>query len=104
MGKKIQDLLIKGIGFVYHSKISKFFLNFLHSEPVNCVGWTNADEVYSIGDDHIIFKSNLINNEVQKITELPNDLYPTDMHWYPKAVGAGRKTVPDIFVLGSSEG
>ncbi len=76
-----------------------------HLEPVNCVSWTTSDEIYSIGDDHIIYKHNLINNEVIKITELPAELYPTDMHWYPKAVGVGRKGgVPDIFALASSDG
>ena len=71
---------------------------------MNCVGWTTADELYSIGDDHIINKSNLINNEVQKIGELPAELFPTDMHWFPKASTGVRKGVPDIFALASSDG
>ena len=76
-----------------------------HSEPVNCVGWTTADELYSIGDDHIINKSNLVNNEVQKIIELSNEFYPTDMHWFPKTILGGKKSgVPDIFAMGSSDG
>jgi intraflagellar transport protein 80 len=76
-----------------------------HKEPVNCVGWTTADEIYSIGEDHVINKSNLINNEVQKLAELPSDIYPLDMHWFPKASGSGRKAgVPDIFALGSNDG
>lgn len=76
-----------------------------HSDAVNCVGWTTADELYSIGDDHIIVKSNLINNEVQKVTELQADIYPTDMHWFPKAASGGRKSgIPEIFAMGSSDG
>lgn len=76
-----------------------------HSEPVNCVGWTTADEIYSIADDHIINKSNLINNETQKLSELASDIYPTDMHWFPKTSGGGRKAgVPDIFAIGSADG
>lgn len=81
-----------------------------HSEPVNCVGWTTADEIYSISDDHMITKSNLINNEVSKVTELPQDVFPTDMHWFPKtslASGGGpsrRSGVPDIFSMASSDG
>ncbi|RNA13955.1 intraflagellar transport 80 -like protein [Brachionus plicatilis] len=76
-----------------------------HSEPVNCVGWTTADEVYSIGDDHVINKSNLINNEVQKLSDLSSDLFPTDMHWFPKSIGGSKKVgVPDIFVIGSADG
>ena len=74
-----------------------------HSEPVNCVGWTTSDELYSIGDDHVIFKSNLINNEVTKVVELPNDVFPTDMHWFPKASMGGKK-VSDIFAMASSDG
>ena len=76
-----------------------------HTEPVNCVGWTTSDELYSIADDHIINRSNLINNEVQKVAELPNDFYPTDMHWFPKSNNAGKKSgAPDIFAMGSSDG
>lgn len=76
-----------------------------HSEPVNCIGWTTADELYSIGDDHIIKKSNLINNEVQKLIELSNDVFPTDMHWFPKSVGNSKRVgVPDIFVIGTADG
>lgn len=76
-----------------------------HSEPVNCVGWTTADELYSIGEDHIINRSNLINNEVMKVTELSNEIYPIDMHWFPKSAGGGRKAgVPDVFVMASNDG
>ena len=76
-----------------------------HSEPVNCVGWTTSDEIYSIADDHVIYKSNLINNESQKLTELSSDIFPTDMHWFPKSIGGGKKAgVPDVFVIGTSDG
>lgn len=75
-----------------------------HAEPVNCVGWTTADEIYSIGDDHIINKSNLINNEVQKLSELPPEVFPTDMHWFPKSSGGRKGGIPDIFAIGSADG
>ena len=76
-----------------------------HADAVNCVGWTTSDEFYSIGDDHMIYKSNLINNEVQKISELPEEIYAMDMHWFPKTSGGGRKAgAPDIFALASSDG
>ena len=79
--------------------------DYKHTEPVNCVGWTTSDELYSISDDHFIIRSNLIINEVQKIAELPVELYPTDMHWFPKVNIAGKKSgVPDIFAMGSSDG
>lgn len=76
-----------------------------HSEAVNCVGWTTSDEFYSIADDHIINRSNLVNNEVMKVTELPGDFYPTDMHWFPKSNIGGKKIgSPDIFAMGTSDG
>ncbi len=76
-----------------------------HTEPVNCVGWTTSDEFYSIGDDHMINKSNLINAEVQRVAELSNDFYPTDMHWFPKSNAAGKKIgAPDLFALAASDG
>lgn len=76
-----------------------------HTEPVNCVGWTTSDEFYSIGDDHLINKSNLVDAEVQRISELNNDFYPTDMHWFPKSnMGSKKIGAPDIFALGSSDG
>lgn len=76
-----------------------------HLEPVNCVGWTTSDEIYSIGDDHIINKHNLLNNEVVKVSELAGDLYPTDMQWIPKTITPGRKSgPPDLFALASSDG
>lgn len=76
-----------------------------HKEPVNCVGWTTADEIYSIGEDRAVIKSNLINNEAQKLADLPNDVCPLDMHWFPKASGSGRRGgVPDIFAMTANEG
>ena len=62
-----------------------------HSEPVNCIGWTTSDELFSFGDDHLILRSNLVNNEVQKVSEVSNELFPTDMHWFPKSTVAGGK-------------
>jgi intraflagellar transport protein 80 len=76
-----------------------------HADMVNCVGWTNSDELYSIGDDRVILKSNLVNNEVIKISELTSDIYPTDMHWFPKSISGTRTAgVPDILALSLSDG
>jgi intraflagellar transport protein 80 len=76
-----------------------------HHEPVNCVGWTTSDELYSIGEDCIINRSNLINNEVFKVTQLSNEIVPLDMHWFPKSLQGGRKAgAPDIFAMASNDG
>lgn len=78
-----------------------------HTDPVNCVGWTTSDEIYSIGEDRNINKSNLINNEVQKLATLAEDVFPIDMHWFPKssiATGGRRAGAPDIFAMAASDG
>ena len=75
-----------------------------HTELVSSVGWTTPDEVFSAGDDHHIYKWNLINNETTSMLKLPEDVYPTDMHWFPKAIGGGKKAGSDIFVLCSTDG
>ena len=40
------------------------------------------------------------------MTELSSDLYPTDMHWFPKTNMGNNKKIgsPDIFAMGSSDG
>jgi intraflagellar transport protein 80 len=88
-----------------------------HADRVDCVGWMSADDLYSVGEDHIIYKYNVVNNELIKIAELAQDLYPLDMHWLPKgaSVGGGgqgsssgaggKRTVgSDLFVLATSDG
>ena len=76
----------------------------VHTELVSCTGWTTPDEVFSSGDDHHIYKWNLINNETTSVMKLPDDVYPTDMHWFPKAAGGGKKGGSDVFVLCSTDG
>ena len=49
----------------------------------------SADDLYSVGEDHIIYKYNVIQNELVKIAELAQDIYPLDMHWVPKGASAG---------------
>uniref|UniRef100_A0A3Q3BNH0 Intraflagellar transport 80 homolog (Chlamydomonas) n=1 Tax=Kryptolebias marmoratus TaxID=37003 RepID=A0A3Q3BNH0_KRYMA len=76
----------------------------LFSQLVSCVGWTTADELYSCGEDHQILKWNLLTNEASLVVRLPEDIYPTDLHWFPKTVGGKKQTQADIFVLGSTDG
>ncbi|XP_013386357.1 intraflagellar transport protein 80 homolog isoform X2 [Lingula anatina] len=78
-----------------------------HTEIVTCTGWTTPDEVYSGSDDHQILRWNLLNNECTCLVKLGNDVYPTDLHWFPKSGAGGKKGGSggaDVFVLGSSDG
>jgi intraflagellar transport protein 80 len=88
-----------------------------HADRVDCVGWMSADDLYSVGEDHIIYKYNVVNNELIKIAELAQDLYPLDMHWLPKGASmggggqgsssgaSGKRTIgSDLFVLATSDG
>ena len=75
-----------------------------HSELVSCVGWTTPDECYSGADDHLVLKWNLNSNETTTLVKLPDDVFPTDMHWFPRSAGGGKKAGSDIFVLTSTDG
>lgn len=73
-------------------------------ELVSCVGWTTADELYSCSEDHKILKWNLLTNETSLVVKLPDDLYPVDLHWFPKTVGGKKQNLNEIFVLTSTDG
>uniref|UniRef100_A0A3B5LZU8 Intraflagellar transport 80 homolog (Chlamydomonas) n=1 Tax=Xiphophorus couchianus TaxID=32473 RepID=A0A3B5LZU8_9TELE len=73
-------------------------------ELVSCVGWTTADELYSCSEDHQILKWNLLTNETGLVVRLPDDMYPVDLHWFPKTVGAKKQTQPEISALTSTDG
>ncbi|XP_077987595.1 intraflagellar transport protein 80 homolog [Glandiceps talaboti] len=76
-----------------------------HSELVSCVSWTKADELYSCGDDHQLLKWNLLSDETKQLAKLPNEVYATDIHSFPKAAGPkGKQTQGDVFVLTSTDG
>ncbi|XP_054838569.1 intraflagellar transport protein 80 homolog isoform X2 [Eublepharis macularius] len=75
-----------------------------HKELVSCVGWTTADELYSCSEDHQIIKWNLLTCEATQVAKLPDDIYPIDLHWFPKSVGGKRQTQAENFVLTSSDG
>ncbi|KAB0356811.1 hypothetical protein FD754_000967 [Muntiacus muntjak] len=75
-----------------------------HQELVSCVGWTTAEELYSCSDDHQIVKWNLLTGETSQIVKLPDDIYPIDLHWFPKSLGVKKQTQAEIFVLTSSDG
>ncbi|XP_029472943.1 intraflagellar transport protein 80 homolog isoform X1 [Rhinatrema bivittatum] len=74
-----------------------------HKELVSCLGWTTADELYSCGDDHQILKWNLLTSETIQLVKLP-DIYPIDLHWFPKSVAGKKQIQAETFVLTSSDG
>nr|XP_009666819.1 PREDICTED: intraflagellar transport protein 80 homolog isoform X2 [Struthio camelus australis] len=75
-----------------------------HKELVSCVGWTTADELYSCSDDHQIMKWNLLTSETTQVVKLPDDIYPIDLHWFPRSVGGKKQSYAESFVLTSSDG
>lgn len=98
-----------------------FPTTFRHYGRVDCIGWMSPDDLYSIGEDHIIYKYNSAQNELSKIGELGQDLYALDMHWLPRCTtslnnsgavhgivnsGSGGKSTigSDLFVLATSDG
>ncbi|XP_078419892.1 intraflagellar transport protein 80 homolog isoform X1 [Cetorhinus maximus] len=75
-----------------------------HKELVSCVGWTTADELYSSSDDHQILKWNLLANETVQVVRLAEEIYPIDLHWFPKTTGGKKQIQAEIFVLTSTDG
>uniref|UniRef100_A0A673BIA5 Uncharacterized protein n=1 Tax=Sphaeramia orbicularis TaxID=375764 RepID=A0A673BIA5_9TELE len=71
---------------------------------IYCVGWTTADELYSCSEDHQILKWNLLTSETSQVVRLPEDIYPIDLHWFPKTVGGKKQAQAEIFVLTSTDG
>ncbi|XP_055502337.1 intraflagellar transport protein 80 homolog [Leucoraja erinacea] len=75
-----------------------------HKELVSCVGWTTADELFSSSDDHQILKWNLLTNETVQVVRLAEEIYPIDLHWFPKTTGGKKQIQAEIFVLTSTDG
>ncbi|KAK3513485.1 hypothetical protein QTP70_015507, partial [Hemibagrus guttatus] len=75
-----------------------------HKELVSCVGWITADEVYSCSEDHQILKWNLLTNENSVVVKLQDDIYPIDLHWFPKTIAGKKQALAEIFALTSTDG
>ncbi|XP_062355287.1 intraflagellar transport protein 80 homolog [Cinclus cinclus] len=75
-----------------------------HKDLVSCVGWTTADELYSCSDDHQIMKWNPVTSETTRVVKLPDDVYPLDLHWFPRGIGGKKQSQSESFVLTSSDG
>lgn len=55
-----------------------------HKDFVSAVGWSTSDEVLSCADDHKLLKWNLVTGDTTELATLPDTMYPTDVHWYPR--------------------
>ncbi|XP_007886712.1 intraflagellar transport protein 80 homolog [Callorhinchus milii] len=75
-----------------------------HKDLVSCVGWTTADELYSSSDDHQILKWNLLTSETSQVVKLAEEIYPIDLHWFPKTTGGKKQIQAEICVLTSTDG
>ncbi|RXG60139.1 Intraflagellar transport protein 80-like protein [Armadillidium vulgare] len=74
-----------------------------HTDVVTGVGWMSPDEVYTCGDDHILYQWNLLSNETNKVAEF-GGLYPTELHWLPKGLTQRNKISADTFLLTAADG
>jgi len=98
------NIVVRYDGLVLVYNISFFLQQCLHSELVSCVGWTSPEEVYSAGDDHQILRWNLLTNESSLVVKLNDDVYPTDMQWFPKSGASKKGSASDVFALSSTDG
>ncbi len=84
---------------------TKFFNWHPHSELVSCVAWTTSEELFSCGDDHQILKWKRLSDETSTVANLPNEIFATDIHFFPRGLGGkGKQPQADIFVLSSADG
>ncbi|XP_068173450.1 intraflagellar transport protein 80 homolog [Antennarius striatus] len=75
-----------------------------HKELVSCVGWTTADELFSCSEDHQILRWNLLTTETTPVVKLSEDIYPIDIHFFPKTIGGKKQNQNEVFVLTSTDG
>ena len=79
-----------------------------HTDAVSAIGWANSEELISCSDDHQMLKWNGVSGDVASVVTLPDTLYPTDIHWYPRvAQASGKKSTSsgaEMFVLTSTDG
>ncbi|GIX75577.1 intraflagellar transport protein 80 homolog [Caerostris extrusa] len=78
-----------------------------HTDIVSCIAWNTTDEVFSCADDHEVLIWNLVTNETTKLLTLPNDLFPTDMHIFPRTSTTGglkKQIGGDVFIITTTDG
>ncbi|XP_050164349.1 intraflagellar transport protein 80 homolog isoform X1 [Myiozetetes cayanensis] len=47
---------------------------------------------------------NPLTSETARVVKLPEDLYPIDLHWFPRSIGGKKQSHAESFVLTSSDG
>ncbi|CAB1347800.1 unnamed protein product [Coregonus sp. 'balchen'] len=55
------------------------------------------NELYSCSEDHQILRWNLLTSETSLVVKLQEDLFPIDLHWFPKTVGGKKQSQAEIF-------
>ncbi|XP_071949361.1 intraflagellar transport protein 80 homolog [Antedon mediterranea] len=76
-----------------------------HSELVSCVAWTTSEQLFSCGDDHQVLKWSQLSDETSVLVKLAEEIYATDIHFFPKSIaGKGKQTGSEVFVLTSTDG
>ncbi|CAH1781800.1 unnamed protein product [Owenia fusiformis] len=76
-----------------------------HTELVSCVGWITPDELFSGSDDHAIIRWNLLGaSDTKQVCKLSEDVFPVDMHWFPKSPGGGKNKGSEVFILACTDG
>ncbi|XP_019878422.2 intraflagellar transport protein 80 homolog [Aethina tumida] len=58
-----------------------------HVAPVTCVGWSNTEEVYSVGDDNQVLSWSVSTNQATKVAQLDKEVFATDMQFLPRVSG-----------------
>lgn len=74
-----------------------------HNASVTCIGWSSAEEVYSAGEDNKLLSWSVSNNESSKVTAFNSDLFPTSLHFLPRASGSLGK-YGDLILLTATDG
>ncbi|XP_057339351.1 intraflagellar transport protein 80 homolog [Microplitis mediator] len=81
-----------------------------HNKIVTCVGWNSPEDVYSIGEDHLLLCWHLDGSLIQtnKIIQFSDDFNPTDMQWHPRAIqntGTSiKKQSHDVLLITTADG
>merc|ERR1712166_933018 len=74
-----------------------------HEDIVTAVGWSAANELFSIGDDHSVMVWDMAGDHQKKVCELAADCHVTDMHWFPLD-GQRKGNTSDFMALACTDG
>lgn len=66
-----------------------------------CVGWLSAEDIVTAGDDHKLIFWNAVSLEIVRKVDLPEHLFPTDLHVLPRKEASNR---PLVFAISSVDG